>query len=457
MSPLRRSSTRNIRRTVQEIDTRKSSDVEGFVKDSEIVTESKEDETVNVDCCSDTDAINIRNGSTHRMPTAQNMNNMSYVHMVTKLSSNSDNKLVFKATEMSKEGKEFVVFDEELVKLGSAKWQLTVVGRCVGFRMSGAEMRYHLRRMWGRFGLKDVINKPLVVQKWDPDVEISNIEPTQLPVWVKFFNIPLEAWCVEGISAISSSIGKPLIMDSMTANMCKQGFGRIDYARVLVEIDASKGFKDVIKLMYKDKQNNCKGVKKVKVEYSWKPLVCDFCKVFGHVGNGCTNKPKVINVDTAEKASVNEKMSCSEKDSFTNVNYKRKNQVKKNTNIRTQQNKKIGSRDKGKSQQIPFKKPEVSQRKPDQNWKPNQTSSNRMIVDSFLNKKLQPSVREVKDWSKDMVNYFKQQWEIDRHKEIKDQMNGMRDVMEDVLEDNSMTGQFMTANVVEGMSPSVLN
>ncbi|GJT07883.1 RNA-directed DNA polymerase, eukaryota, reverse transcriptase zinc-binding domain protein [Tanacetum coccineum] len=50
-----------------------------------------------------------------------------------------------------------------------------------------------------------------------------------------------------------------------------------------------------------------------------------------------------------------------------------------------------------------------------------------------------------------MVNYFKQQWEIGRHKEIKDQMNGMRDVMEDVLEDNSMTGQFMTANVVEAI------
>ncbi|GJT07882.1 ATPase, F1/V1/A1 complex, alpha/beta subunit [Tanacetum coccineum] len=289
----------------EEINTRISSDAEGFIKDSEIVMESKEDETVNVDCCSDTDAINIRNGSTDSMPTAQNKNNMSYVYMVTKLSSNSDNKLMFKATEMSKEGNEF--------------------------------------------GLKDVIvnNKGHYFFKFSNE-EVMNKVIEQGPC----------------------SIGKPLIMDSMTANMCKQGFGRIDYARVLVEIDASKGFKDMIELMYKDKQNNCKGVKKVKVEYSWKPLVCDFCKAFGHVGNGCTNKPKVINVDTAEKASVNEKMSGSEKDSFTNVNYKRKNQVKKNTNIRTQQNEKIGSRDKGKSQQIPFKKPEVSQRKPDQNWKP---------------------------------------------------------------------------------------
>ncbi|GJT98725.1 hypothetical protein Tco_1094243 [Tanacetum coccineum] len=221
---------------------------EGSVKDSENGLESDAVKTGNVDCCSETDAINvshnvnvdcccdadnilsdnhivydeIRNGSTDSMPTDQNKKNMSYVHMVNKLSSNSDNKLVFKATDMSKEGKEYVVFDEELVKVGSAKWQLNVVGQCVRFRMSGAELSFPMKRVV----------------------------------------------CVKGISAIASSIGKPLIMDSMAANMCKQGFGKIDYARVLVEIDASKGFRDVIELMYKDKLNNCKGVKKVKVEYS---------------------------------------------------------------------------------------------------------------------------------------------------------------------------------------------
>ncbi|GKC07964.1 ATPase, F1/V1/A1 complex, alpha/beta subunit [Tanacetum coccineum] len=221
-----------------------------------------------------------------------------FVNLINKLSSNSDNKLVFKATDMSKEGKEYVVFDEELVKVGSAKWQLNVVGQCVGFRMSGAELSFPMKRVL----------------------------------------------CVKGISAIASSIGKPLIMDSMAANMCKQGFGRIDYARVLVEIDASKGFRDVIELMYKDKLNNYKGVKKVKVEYSWKPPVCDFCKVFRHLENGCTSKPRVINSDTTEKtsASVNEKLTSNENDGFTNVNNKMKNQGKKNTNSGTRQNVKVG-------------------------------------------------------------------------------------------------------------------
>nr|GEW00461.1 hypothetical protein [Tanacetum cinerariifolium] len=135
-------------------------------------------------------------------------------------------------------------------------------------------------------------------------------------------------------SVIANSIGKPLIMDLVTA-------------RVLVEIDSSKGFKDVIQLMYKDKLNTCKGVKKVKMEYSWKPPICDYYKVFGHVDNGCTSKPRVINVDTAEKssASAKEKLTGGDNDGFTNVNHKRKNLRKKSTNSGTQQNVKIGGKD----------------------------------------------------------------------------------------------------------------
>ncbi|GJV10400.1 hypothetical protein Tco_1351941 [Tanacetum coccineum] len=34
-------------------------------------------------------------------------------------------------------------------------------------------------------------------------------------------NIPIEAWSVEGISALASSLSKPLVMDAMTANMCQ--------------------------------------------------------------------------------------------------------------------------------------------------------------------------------------------------------------------------------------------
>nr|GEW38929.1 ribonuclease H-like domain-containing protein [Tanacetum cinerariifolium] len=51
-------------------------------------------------------------------------------------------------------------------------------------------------------------------------------EPVKIPVWIKLFNIPLEAWSVKGISALPSRLRKPLVMDEMTASMCHNGTGR---------------------------------------------------------------------------------------------------------------------------------------------------------------------------------------------------------------------------------------
>ncbi|GJV55162.1 hypothetical protein Tco_1456167 [Tanacetum coccineum] len=51
-----------------------------------------------------------------------------------------------------------------------------------------------------------------------------------------------------------------------------------------------------------------------------------------------------------------------------------------------------------------------------------------MIVDQFLNKKIQPSVMEISKWSNDMVKYFKERWEEDRK----------RDADNDVQKDGSM-------------------
>ena len=76
-------------------------------------------------------------------------------------------------------------------------------------------------------------------------------------------------------------------MDQMNASMCNIGYGRIGYARVLVEMEASKGLPDKIEIVYKDAGNNIKIRKSVKVEYPWKPLVCDHCAVFGHHVQTC--------------------------------------------------------------------------------------------------------------------------------------------------------------------------
>ncbi|GKB87701.1 RNA-directed DNA polymerase, eukaryota, reverse transcriptase zinc-binding domain protein [Tanacetum coccineum] len=117
--------------------------------------------------------------------------------------------------------------------------------------MSYVELMYNLVKMWGRFGLKDIVsqngvflfkfreseglnyvlengpwmvnNKPFMVQRRDPSIIMDKKDHMTLPCWIKLYNVPLEAWTVKGISAIASGLGNPLIMDKTTTRLCKEG------------------------------------------------------------------------------------------------------------------------------------------------------------------------------------------------------------------------------------------
>ncbi|GJT45699.1 hypothetical protein Tco_0954414 [Tanacetum coccineum] len=120
-------------------------------------------------------------------------------------------------TSVNEKGEEVVIFDEELVNEGNEKWKFTV---CVD-------------------------NEEVCFVKFKGEEE---------------------AWSIKGISTISSRLGRPIMMHQMTDDMCNRGTGRLGYARVLVEIEASKGFLDNIEINYVDKQNKKKYAKWVKVE-----------------------------------------------------------------------------------------------------------------------------------------------------------------------------------------------
>nr|GEZ34868.1 zinc knuckle CX2CX4HX4C [Tanacetum cinerariifolium] len=79
-------------------------------------------------------------------------------------------------------------------------------------------------------------------------------------------------------------------VDDMTTRTCSLG-----YARVLVEATTGKGLDDHIDVLYKNKDNGEQFVKKVRVEYDWKPPSCSHCKVFGHSDSKCpSSEPKKL-------------------------------------------------------------------------------------------------------------------------------------------------------------------
>ena len=81
------------------------------------------------------------------------------------------------------------------------------------------------------------------------------------------------------------------------------------------------------------------------------------------------------------------------------------------------------------------------------------TMKDRIIVDQYLDMKLQPTVQVKKNWSKDMLAYFNTKWEEDRNKEREAQTENVEDVID--VEKNDISS--WTGNEVNGMDTTVLN
>ncbi|GJS94303.1 hypothetical protein Tco_0801271 [Tanacetum coccineum] len=108
-----------------------------------------------------------------------------------------------------------------------------------------------------------------------------------VPVWVKLHGVPVTAFIKDGLSAISTKLGTPLMLDSYTSDMCMQSWGRSRYARAMIELQTDVELKDNIVLNMPKITGDGFYTCNIRVVYEWKPPRCACCKVFGHVQKEC--------------------------------------------------------------------------------------------------------------------------------------------------------------------------
>ncbi|GKG52992.1 zinc knuckle CX2CX4HX4C containing protein, partial [Tanacetum coccineum] len=65
-------------------------------------------------------------------------------------------------------------------------------------------------------------NNPLILKKWNPDVNLLKEDGGNVPVWVKLHGVPVTAFSVDGLNAIATKIDTPLMLDSYTSDICIQ-------------------------------------------------------------------------------------------------------------------------------------------------------------------------------------------------------------------------------------------
>ncbi|GKB51490.1 reverse transcriptase domain-containing protein [Tanacetum coccineum] len=105
-----------------------------------------------------------------------------------------------------------------------------------------------------------------------------------------------------GIGKIFSGIGKPMLMDKLIKERCLKKSGKIDFARVLVEVYASDDLPNFLEIEYPRLGERHARVGKLEVKYQWKPPLCTHCSTFGHATVSCKVRPRT-DEEIAKKAT----------------------------------------------------------------------------------------------------------------------------------------------------------
>ena len=143
-------------------------------------------------------------------------------------------------------------------------------------------------------GPYSVYGRPLLMQPMSEYFDFSAENMTTVPVWVRFPNLPLKCWSIQGLSKIASVLGKPLQSDKFTATM-----ERLSFARVLIELDLLDDLPSSIPICLP----NCTTLNQ-SVVYEMLPKFCKHYRVLGHSTGACT---KFSIPDDADKEGLSDK------------------------------------------------------------------------------------------------------------------------------------------------------
>ncbi|PWA77183.1 hypothetical protein CTI12_AA225710 [Artemisia annua] len=240
------------------------------------------------------------------------------------------------AVSVQDNGNRRIQFSADEVYKGGLACSLQLYGYFVGTSMDYRVVRGNLMKMWRAHGVEEITktssgiyyfkfnneegmktvldcgpwmvqNVPLVLNIWEPGIWLDKKEPSSIPIWVCVYNIPMELCNGNGIGKIMSGVGKPMVMDKMTKERCLKKAGKLDYARVLVEVSANEELPSVLEIEYPPLGNRPAKVGRLEVKYQWKPPLCTHCKTSGHTTLSCKVRPRTEDEMAAKKENVCDK------------------------------------------------------------------------------------------------------------------------------------------------------
>ncbi|GKC31070.1 putative reverse transcriptase domain-containing protein, partial [Tanacetum coccineum] len=103
------------------------------------------------------------------------------------------------------------------------------------------------------------------------DANLLKEDMGNVPIWVKFHNVPITAFSKDGLSAIETKLGTLLMIDSFTSVMCTESRGRLSFVRPMIELRADVELKDTIMVDVQKLVGEGFSKCTIRVKYEWKP------------------------------------------------------------------------------------------------------------------------------------------------------------------------------------------
>ncbi|XP_030494989.2 uncharacterized protein LOC115710779 [Cannabis sativa] len=139
--------------------------------------------------------------------------------------------------------------------------------------------------------------KLVVLRPWSTEIDAMKMV-NSVPVWIRLNGLGMHYWGKKNLSALVSTIGKPIMIDKVT-----QERSMVKFARVLVDIEISDEPPKTISFINEKKQ-----LVEQTIEYEWLPTTCAACAGLGHTVVNCNKEKKVV----WKKKSVAEKTAPKE-------------------------------------------------------------------------------------------------------------------------------------------------
>ncbi|GJT39302.1 zinc knuckle CX2CX4HX4C containing protein [Tanacetum coccineum] len=231
----------------------------------------------------------------------------------------------------------------------TSRFTNTLYGYFIGKRLAFPLVENYVKNTWAKYGLKrvqlhdefflfqfetkegmeSVLENgpwlirlvPLMLNIWTPYTDLKKAEIKKAPVWVKLHHVPIVAYSEVGLSLITTQIGRPIMLDSYTNNMCLSSWGRSTYARALIEVSAEKELMESIVIAILKGKEMGHSLATVEIKYEWKPPRCSTCAIFDHIDEKC---PKIQKEDMAHNEGTDGFVEVKKKKAKTNKPHKQK-------------------------------------------------------------------------------------------------------------------------------------